>query len=84
MVVPRSAPIANAMAVCHSRTPEAPRPMTMPMVAEDEWIIAVMRAAIRAHDTTPMNVVESRDDSTSITAGILRSGLRPPVMRLRP
>ena len=46
MVVPRSAPSEKATAVCQSSTPAAPRPMTMPMVAEEEWIIAVMNAAI--------------------------------------
>ena len=83
-VVPRSAPMANAMAVCHSRIPDAPSPMTMPMVAEDEWIIAVMSAAMRAQETTPKKVEESRPDMTSMTAGRLRSGLRPPVIRLMP
>ena len=47
MVVPRSAPSENATAVCHSSTPAAPRPMTIPIVADDEWISAVMNAAIR-------------------------------------
>jgi hypothetical protein len=36
MVVPRSAPSENASAVCHSSTPDAPNPMTMPIVADDE------------------------------------------------
>ena len=36
MVVPRSAPMANAIAVFYSRTPAAPNPMTMPMVADEE------------------------------------------------
>ena len=42
MVVPRSAPIAKAMAVCHGSTPEAPRPITMPMVADEDWMTPVM------------------------------------------
>ena len=46
MVVPRSAPSEKATAVCQSSTPAAPRPMTMPIVADEEWIIAVMKAAI--------------------------------------
>ena len=46
MVVPRSAPSEKATAVCQSSTPAAPRPMTMPIVADDEWIMAVITAAI--------------------------------------
>ncbi|MNL74962.1 hypothetical protein D3C87_2006820 [compost metagenome] len=46
MVVPRSAPSEKATAVFQSRMPAAPRPMTMPIVAEEEWIMAVMPAAI--------------------------------------
>ena len=42
-MVPRSAPSEKATAVCQSSMPAAPRPMTMPIVAEEEWIIAVMQ-----------------------------------------
>ena len=47
IVVPRSAPSEKATAVCQPSTPAAPSPITMPIVADDEWIIAVMSAAIR-------------------------------------
>ena len=70
MVVPRSAPIAKAIAVCQGRTPAAPRPMTMPMVADEEWIIAVISAAMSAQETTPTNVEESRPEMIAITSGI--------------
>ena len=60
MVVPRSAPIAKAIAVCQGSTPDAPRPMTMPIVAEEEWISAVISAAISAQETTPTKVEASR------------------------
>ena len=81
---PPKKPMTQVSTVCHSRIPDAPSPMTMPMVAEDEWIIAVMSAAMRAQETTPKKVEESRPDMTSMTAGRLRSGLRPPVIRLMP
>ena len=54
MVVPRSAPNEKATAVCQSSTPAAPRPMTMPIVADEEWINAVMKAAIRTHQIRAM------------------------------
>ena len=47
IVVPRSAPSEKATAVCQSSTPAAPSPMTMPIVADEEWIIVVMSAAMR-------------------------------------
>ena len=49
IVVPRSAPSEKATAVVQSRMPAAPRPITMPIVADDEWIIAVTPAAISTH-----------------------------------
>lgn len=84
MVVPRSAPMAKAMAVCHGRMPEAPRPITMPMVADEEWIMAVISDAISAQVMTPKMLEESRPSSTFITWGMFLSGLRPPVIRFRP
>ena len=76
--------MAKAIAVCQSSTPAAPSPITMPMVADEEWISAVIRAAINAHETTPTMVVESRLEMMSVTTGNLRRGLRPPVIRFRP
>src|SRR5687768_5470147 len=81
MVVPRSAPKEQATAACQSITPAEPRPMTMPMVAEDEWIIAVMSAAISTHQMTPTKSLALCALRTDITSGMLRRGLRPPVIR---
>src|SRR5262249_20694453 len=78
MVVPRSAPSEKATAVCHSRTPAAPRPMTMPVVAEEEWIIAVMSAAIRTQEIRLMKLSALRVARMDITSGMLRRGRRPP------
>ena len=84
MVVPRSAPSEKATAVCQSSTPEAPRPMTMPIVAEEEWIRAVIAAAISTQVIRPTKLSALSVEMTAITSGMLRSGRRPPVIRLRP
>ena len=83
-VVPRSAPSEKATAVCQSSTPAEPRPITMPMVAEEEWIIAVMPAAISTQVIRPPKVLAFRPEIIDITSGMLRSGRRPPVIRFRP
>ena len=84
MVVPRSAPSEKATAVCQPSTPAAPSPITMPMVADEEWIIAVMKAAISTQETTPTRLSALRLEITDITSGMSRSGRRPPVIRFKP
>ena len=84
IVVPRSAPSENATAVCQSRMPAPPSPMTMPIVAEDEWIIAVMPAAMSTQYSNPVNEVALSAEIEFITSGMLRSGLSPPVSRFNP
>ena len=76
--------MAKAIAVSQGSTPEAPSPMTMPIVAEEEWIKAVISAAIMAQPTTPKKFVASSPEMIDITSGMVFNGLSPPVIRFRP
>ena len=56
----------------------------MPMVADEEWINAVMKAAVSTQAIKPPKVCALSVEMTDITSGIARSGFKPPVIRFRP